>query len=71
MPIYGRDEDNQRFIDELQQSNDEYHQKLEQVKKIFEKDIPPFLARALASRIVGREKAKELQASFTKNQNIT
>lgn len=69
MPIYGRGEqENKRMIDDIRQSREEHDQAVKKAVEILKKDIPPFLAIALASRVVSREEATELYKVVSKNK---
>lgn len=69
MPKYESSDTHQKFMDDFKKSNEEYHQGMEEARKILKQDIPPFLALALASRIIGREEAKKLQDTIRKGHS--
>ena len=69
MPIYGEGEkENQRIRDDVRKTREEHDQAVKEAVTVLKKDIPPFLAIALASRIVGREEAEELYKVVSKNK---
>lgn len=48
-------------INNLKKIREEHDKKMEDARNILKQDLPPFLALAKASRIIGREEAKKLQ----------
>ncbi len=67
MPIYKEGENN-KLVEDVRKQREKHTQDIEKATEILRKDIPPFLAIALASRVVGRKEAEELYAIISKNK---
>ena len=67
MATYKEGEDN-KLVEDVHHQREEHTLDIEKAREIFKKDLPPFLAVALASRIIGREEAEKLYKIFSKNK---
>ncbi|MBU1033987.1 hypothetical protein KKI22_03545 [Patescibacteria group bacterium] len=61
-----REEENNKLISDFQELRKEHDSKMEKARDILKQDLPPFLALAKASRIIGRKEAKKLQEIISK-----
>ncbi len=67
MPIYKEGENN-KLVEDVRRQREEHDQAIQEATKILKQDIPPFLAIAMASRVIGRKEAEELYAIISKNK---
>ena len=67
MPIYKEGENN-KLVEDVRRQREEHDRAIQEAIKILKQDIPPFLAIALASRVIGREEAEKLYDIISKNK---
>ena len=69
MPIYKEGDGPDKMLEDVRKTQKEHDQLMEEAREIFRQDLPPFLALALASRLIGREEAEKLRASISKSSS--
>lgn len=67
MTIYKEGENN-KLVEDVRRQREEHDKAIQEATKILKQDIPPFLAIALASRVIGREEAEKLYDIISKNK---
>lgn len=67
MPIYKEGDNSKKMLEEVRESQSKHDEARQKAREIFKQDIPPFLALALASRLIGREEAEKLRNIIAKN----
>lgn len=68
MPIYKEGDSSEKMLEDLRESQKQHDEAMQKARAIFKQDLPPFLALALASRLIGREEAEKLRNQIAKNQ---
>ncbi len=67
MPIYREGDGPEKIMEDTRESQKKHDEAIEKAIEILKQNLPPFLALALASKLIGREEAEKLRNNISKN----